>query len=257
MKYGGFRVNVRLALGLSLLFCAVVAGTAAIISGVVRSRARHADRPEAAQSKERGAASGAAASPHDPAPAARLVRTVNVLWGEGLEPPAIGCSLAAGRQLHLDSGLVEIGCPRGVVLVLQGPASLIVESDRSVFLAEGRLTARLTRPEARGFTVRTPKSVAIDEGTEFGIDVQPGGDENIHVFQGKVRFAVNSKVGPSVAQRDLTANQGARLNAGTDGVDLVADTGESFTRSLELGQGPAHCRLLAVRRRGRWHARAR
>ena len=65
----------------------------------------------------------------------------------------------------------------------------------------------MTSAEARGFTVRTPKSIAIDEGTEFGIDVEPGGDENIHVFQGKVRFAVNSKDGPRVAQRELTANQ--------------------------------------------------
>ena len=239
-KYGGFRVNVRLALGLSLLFCAVIAGTAAIISAIVPKRALHADQPEAAESGERGARSVEAASPHEPAPAARLVRAVKVLWSEGLEPPAIGGNLAAGRKLHLDSGLVEIGCPRGVVLVLQGPASLIVESDRSVFLAEGRLTARLTRPEARGFTVRTPKSVAIDEGTEFGIDVQPGGDENIHVFQGKVRFAVNSKVGPGLAARELIANQGARLNAETDGVDLLADTGESFTRSLKNSDKDPH-----------------
>ena len=68
-----------------------------------------------------------------------------------------------------------------------------MESGRSVFLAEGRLTARITRPAARGFTVRTPESVAVDEGTEFGVDVAPGGDQNIHVFKGKVQFSATSR----------------------------------------------------------------
>ncbi len=176
----------------------------------------------------------------DSAPVARLARAVDVRRANGTEPVNVGGQLAMGQKVQIESGLAEVIFPKGVNLVLQGPASLTIESDQSVFLAKGRLTARLTSAEARGFTVRTPKSIAIDEGTEFGIDVEPGGDENIHVFQGKVRFAVNSKDGPRIAQRELTANQGARLNADTDGVELVADTGEGFTRSLKNSDKDGH-----------------
>jgi hypothetical protein len=176
----------------------------------------------------------------DSAPVARLTRAVDVRRAIGTEPVNVGGQLATGQKVQIESGLAEVIFPKGVNLVLQGPASLTIESERSVFLAGGRLTARLTSAAARGFTVRTPKSIAIDEGTEFGIDVQPGGDENIHVFQGKVRFAVNSKGGPRVAQRELTANQGARLNAETDGVELLADTGEAFTRSLKNSDKDGH-----------------
>jgi hypothetical protein len=63
--------------------------------------------------------------------------------------------------------------------------------------------------------------------------VAPGGDQNIHVFQGEVKLNVNSKDKSLLQSQSLKQDQAARVNAATQGVTLVKETGESFTRSIE------------------------
>jgi hypothetical protein len=170
---------------------------------------------------------------HPSVPVGRLVRAVDCRWADGAQPVEVGESLAAGRQLRLESGFAEISCTKGAELLLQGPATLTIESELGVFLTEGRLNTRLTSPEAHGFTVRTPQSDIVDEGTEFGVDVAPGGDQSVHVFQGKVEFSATSKDGKAVLRRHLFANEGTRVQAETSQIDLLADSGEGFTRSID------------------------
>ena len=155
-----------------------------------------------AVSKEQGIKTPAAApSPNSVSPApelaaiARLTRAVDIHWGSGVEPLNVGRELAAGQKLQIESGLAEVVFPKGVNLVLQGPVTLTIESRLRVYLAQGRVTARLTSLEAHGFSVRTSRSAVVDEGTEFGVDVAPGGDQNVHVFQGKVQFSATSGAG--------------------------------------------------------------
>ena len=80
----------------------------------------------------------------------------------------------------------------------------------------------------------------VDEGTEFGVDVAPGGDENIHVFQGKVDYAAVSKDGRPITHQVLSENQGARVRGETQGVSLVNNAGEGFTRILDKPNRDPH-----------------
>jgi hypothetical protein len=234
--------TVVVSLAVLVLLGVVGVGLFWAFSGSGRETDLAADRQSQVPDRGTSVPASEPAAPKSPVPlssVARLTRVINCRWSKGAEPVGVGGDLAPGQQLCLAAGLAEIVSRKGVNLVLQGPAVLTVESDNGVFLAEGRLTARMTRPEARGFTVRTPQSSVIDEGTEFGVDVAPGGDQDIHVFQGEVRLDVTPRGGPAVAPRQLTENQGARMNAGTRGVALLADTGEGFTRSIEpTGRDP-------------------
>ena len=94
---------------------------------------------------DRGAA-GAAGSPNCPGrrfrPGSATRAAVDVRRANGTEPVNVGGQLAMGQKVQIESGLAEVIFPKGVNLVLQGPASLTIESDQSVFLAKGRLTAR-------------------------------------------------------------------------------------------------------------------
>src|SRR5438093_1478452 len=86
--------------------------------------------------------------------------------------------------LNLVSGLAEVLFKGGAVLVIEGPAEFTPETEDSVILKRGRLTARM--PEtARPFTVNTPAARVLDHGTEFGVDVGAGGT-TVEVFHGRV-----------------------------------------------------------------------
>ena len=121
-----------------------------------------------------------------------------------------------GDRFLLSSGLMEITYDTGAKVILQGPCTYEIDSDRSGFLAVGRLTAKVEkREERRGergesqanhkseiinhkshsplspllsplFAVRTPTAIVTDLGTEFGVEVEKSGATRSHVFQGSV-----------------------------------------------------------------------
>lgn len=90
-----------------------------------------------------------------------------------------------GERVELDEGLLEMRSPKGARIVVEAPAAFQFESDQTLRLFRGRLSAEV--PEsAHGFTVLTPSGKAIDLGTEFGVDVPVDGEPEIHVFDGEV-----------------------------------------------------------------------
>ena len=141
----------------------------------------------------------------------------------------------------------------------QGPATFEVESGTSARLSLGKATTQITQEAARGFKIRTPQATFVDQGTEFGVEVSPGGSSRVHVFQGCVDVAMKAAGGkaPPASQR-LMENAGARLEGDTPSMTLMEDTGESFIRSMdESGTEPARGGLLAVRGPAAGHAPAR
>ena len=79
----------------------------------------------------------------------------------------------------------------GAKVILQAPASFRLESGTSARLEMGKATTEITTAAARGFKIRTPQATFVDQGTEFGVEVSPGGSSRVHVFKGCVDVAVN------------------------------------------------------------------
>src|SRR5262249_20890693 len=139
-----------------------------------------------------------------PKTVARLTLADGYRWLDGHDSPEPGERFAAGRTLHLASGLVEITFDVGVRVILQGPATFGIESAKRARLTMGKLTAEILRPSARGFEILTPGAVLVDQGTEFGVEVAPGGGSRVHVFKGEVDVTLNGP-GDSMRTRRLTA----------------------------------------------------
>lgn len=174
-------------------------------------------------------------------PIAMLAATCGALWTEPGERPAVGTRLAAGRELHLAAGVVALEFPIGVQAILQGPAKVKFVTGKQVELLYGKLTVKATRQEAHGFEIVTPRGCFVDQGTEFGVEVTPGGSSKVHVFQGLVDAKFRADHGrPTPSPSRLTENTGARLGSDDDGMTLVQDTGECFVRSMSEADRDRH-----------------
>jgi hypothetical protein len=106
---------------------------------------------------------------------------------------------------HLISGVLKIDFNDRASLVIQGPADFEIVSDSNVVLTGGRLCATLPHTGA-SLTVTTPDMKAVDLGTEFGLDVRPGKQTYLEVFEGHVR-AEASAPGGKTSTETLSANQ--------------------------------------------------
>ena len=162
-----------------------------------------------------------------------------------LELPLFG-PVPAGRQVGIDSGLLEITYQTGAKVILQGPALFEVASDGG-FLRVGRLTGRLETkakpsnpqsPIPNPFCIRTPTAVVTDLGTEFGVEVEEDGRTTSHVFRGSVAVRPVSVAG---GERDLVLGKGesARV-AATDNQMPIAKCddvdSDRFVRQLPAGR---------------------
>jgi hypothetical protein len=180
--------------------------------------------PSAAPIKDSSATAGIS---HPSTAVARLVRAVDIRWAKGAEPVSVGGDLVIGQQLRIESGAAEIVFTLGVELRLQGPASLTVESNRRVFLADGRMSARITRPEGRNFSVRTPRPAVVEGGSSTQVasggpsPTPPGSGSSLP--PGRAPFVVAPKERPLVASGQLTEDHGLWLHGETEDVNFVAD----------------------------------
>jgi hypothetical protein len=192
-----------------------------------------------ANGKSRLPMPAAVSSPAAVAGIAYLVRTYDCIWPDSAAPLAAGDRLLPGQQIELRSGMVEMAFDCGARVLLQGPASFLIESDRSASLWEGKVTVKAESAEARGFAVRTPSMKTVDLGTEFGLEVAPTGVEQVHVFRGEVEVSTSNH-GLSAPPQRLAEKQGIEVDPNTKGVKLVANNGERFVRSLDEAQNKRH-----------------
>jgi len=86
---------------------------------------------------------------------ALLTRTSDCRWAEDAEAPSEGTQFKVGQTLNVAAGLVEIAFACGAKAVLEGPAVLELQSEKSGSLKFGRLRADVP-DEVEGFTVQTP-----------------------------------------------------------------------------------------------------
>lgn len=124
--------------------------------------------------------------------------SVDAVWQiEGPSHPLGGATgIPAGGKLLLRQGRASVSLEPSVTVVLEGPASLALESKSEVELKQGRGYFRLGGSNG-GLTVRARDFTAVESGTEFGINCPESASDEIHVFSGKVRVTA-AKGGASV-----------------------------------------------------------
>lgn len=91
---------------------------------------------------------------------AKLTETVDCLWEEDSTVSRKGAFLRPGHKLKLAGGLAEISFACGAKVILQGPASLEIESIKTAILHSGKLTADVP-DDLEGFKIRTPLAEII------------------------------------------------------------------------------------------------
>ncbi len=117
------------------------------------------------------------------APAAAAFRVVSIdgrLSANGKELKA-GAVVADGSRIELADGTATLATPTGRFL-LRGPAVLIPRK-AGVTLSLGGLLSVL-RGKARGFSVRTPVSMAAVRGTDFYVEARGESESYVCICKG-------------------------------------------------------------------------
>src|SRR5262245_3379391 len=152
--------------------------------------------------------------PETPAASVELataIKVENVHWepGEGATPGE-GTVVTAGR-VRLHSGRLTLIFFSGVSLTVEGPADLDLRAADRVFCHYGKLRVRVPRG-AEGFTVLTPGSEVVDLGTEFALNLEPGGKSRVMVFEGDAAVSVLGKDGRSVGGALLEGHRSVEVD---------------------------------------------
>ena len=118
-------------------------------------------------------------------PIASISSLTETIWNHTDSALKKGASLQVGDHLAIESGIVQVTFPSGVVLSLEGPADLECTGIETTFLHLGKLAAYVP-PGAEGFRVLTGNAEFIDKGTEFAINATADEQTQVVVFDGKV-----------------------------------------------------------------------
>jgi hypothetical protein len=147
---------------------------------------------------------------------ATVIKAEDVRWPPGGgATPAEGDVVTSGR-LRLQGGRLTLAFFSGASLTVEGPADLELLAADRVFCHHGKLRARVPRG-AEGFTVLSAGYELVDLGTEFALNLEPGGKSRVMVFEGEASVSVLGKDGRSV--------RGALLNGGRRSVEVDPDAG--------------------------------
>jgi hypothetical protein len=158
-------------------------------------------------------------------------------WGTADGPnPAEGGVLPA-RRLRLLRGRATLAFLNGVVLTLEGPADLELISPDRVFCHRGRLRARV--PEgAEGFVVKSPASVVVDLGTEFGLNVEDDGKSRVMVFEGEAMAALFDGVGSPQRTQRVDRSKAFDLDPRTGSIGEAVARPDGFVSASEMASPP-------------------
>ncbi|HYO25043.1 MAG TPA: hypothetical protein VEQ85_08835, partial [Lacipirellulaceae bacterium] len=191
-----------------------------------------------------GSPGGPLAATDESAPvAAQITGTHNCRWRHPESGVDYGSRLRVGQVVELDEGLAEITFANGATVLLEGPATMAVDSADKLGLASGRLAAVVPQ-RAAGFRVHTASLDVFEAGSEFGLWAQESGAAEVHVFNGLVRADVRDANGQALRRLELNAAEAARISPlSTTVVEFPADDAK-FVRNILPSSGP-HDGLLA------------
>ncbi len=160
---------------------------------------------------------------------ATLSRTVGCVWASGEPFRYEGQRLSAG-SLSLLKGVATIRFDSDAMLVVEGPAKLDMLAIDSALVRQGKVVFSGIE-DIDAFTLRTPFSTIYDEGTEYGVSVDPmSKSEEIHVFDGGVlrESVLDPTISDSMSVR-LAAGEAQRFASSGAG-EVIPLTPSRFTR---------------------------
>lgn len=136
-----------------------------------------------------GLAPGSADDSVDSAVAANLTpASSDCHWTFERGSNALGSEANAGDTLRLTDGTMKVLFVSGVEVTLAAPALIDVVSPMRGRVFRGRATVNVPSG-AEGFTIDTPGTSVIDQGTMFGVEVDDIGRTDVFVFKGIVDMA--------------------------------------------------------------------
>lgn len=142
---------------------------------------------------------------------ASLVEARGVVWGEGQLPLEVGTRLGR-REIRCASGTFKLRFDVGALVTLEGPAELRILSGMRILAARGRITTHVAGA-AKGFAIETPTTLVVDQGTEFGVEIDASGRTDVVVFQGLVDLAHPGPAARPAAIKRLSQGEGMRVES--------------------------------------------
>ena len=156
---------------------------------------------------------------------ARLTGAKDCRWA-GAAPAAQPASyLRKGQTLELAAGFAEVTFDSGAQVILEGPASLDVNSAWDATLRRGTLKANVP-PEAMGFRVSNPSVEVVDLGTVFTMIADGSGAADVLVLKGMVETSSHDSAG----QRTMVLHENQSRHFARAGISKVSDPEEKFAR---------------------------
>ncbi len=132
---------------------------------------------------------------------AKVEEAENVVWGLDTADKLREDGWLKSGLIEIESGSVKIAFNSGATVLVEGPASLGLETLNRAFLNGGRVTAEVPKA-ASGFAINTPRMNVVDIGTRFGVEVDAAGNSEVHVMQGEVEVSRSSGNSVSVLLRE-------------------------------------------------------
>lgn len=114
-----------------------------------------------------------------------LSDSLHAKWADVASPMEKGTRLTTGQNRWLlREGYAELLFDNQARVTLEGPVEFQILAEDRIGLNYGKMYVRVPQ-EAAGFSVYTKNAKIIDLGTEFGVEVEIGGNTQLHVLKGK------------------------------------------------------------------------
>ncbi|MGE4286053.1 MAG: NPCBM/NEW2 domain-containing protein [Phycisphaerae bacterium] len=164
-----------------------------------------------------------------------LVDEMDVKWADSRVNFTKGARLFTNQDLlRLDKGLLNIQFDDGVDVVIEGPAKFAIERS-GVYMEYGRLFSHVPQT-GLGFCVETPAARIVDQGTEFGVQVDVNESAELYVTRGKVQLFAGL-AGNNKSSQIVEQSNARRFNASTGLIQTIPFSGDNFTRQFNSETG--------------------
>jgi ferric-dicitrate binding protein FerR (iron transport regulator) len=156
---------------------------------------------------------------------ARLTGSKEAQWSDPVASVRPGEDLHKGQRLELARGFAEITFDSGAQVVLEGPASLDINSAWDATLRRGTLKANVPA-EAMGFRISNPAVQVVDLGTEFTMIADASGGADVLVLKGMIEASSSNTGG----ERTIVLHEHQSRHFAASGVSKVSDPEQRFAR---------------------------
>jgi len=168
---------------------------------------------------------------------ATLTQTADCAWENPRDTRRTGSRLQPG-EFRLMKGLAQIRFDSGPQLLLEGPASLRLDSNTAATLLLGKAVFR-SDESAGPFDLHTPTATLTDVGTEYAVSVDRVGEE-IQVFAGEVQRLPRSTAGHAEPEHVKAGEARRSIHANDFATEPMAFEPERFVRRMSApGQQPS------------------